>query len=283
MKTYLTLTAFVLAGFMTTISSCKKDVPHNDDIQQGDITIEIFALRPASDRPSILIKYNNVIDDPISGVITVQSLGGETEDIPFEIPAGYQKLESWGEDNFLNVFSYYTGFVDYAAVEITKVSCPNKTYGFKVLKASDSWTYYHPTDPITSVNFISNNDHISYSDYAFNASYSAYDSSRRHYSFNFFQWRVFLVSDSTADYPLREGLVLDIPWLQYFWNNHNYGSQGDYEDSASNGSTLKLTVTKVTDKYFDATLDGKIWSSLQPDTLMISEGVIKDALLPVKD
>ena len=62
--------------------------------------------------------------------------------------------------------------VDY--VDITSVTCSNKTYGFKVLKPSDDWDYYHPPDPFTTVSFISNGDTILYSAYTFTTQASIY-------------------------------------------------------------------------------------------------------------
>jgi hypothetical protein len=65
-------------------------------------------------------------------------------------------------------------------------------------------------------------------------------------------------------------------------NSIYFGSQPDNVVSASFGSTLQLTITNVTGTHFDATFSGKLWSSRQADTLFISEGEIKNALLPKK-
>jgi hypothetical protein len=40
------------------------------------------------------------------------------------------------------------------------------------------------------------------------------------------------------------------------------------------------TKEKVSATHFDAAFSGKVWSSRQPDTLFISKGELKNALLP---
>ena len=284
--------------FVAIFFSCKKDsgITANNQIQQGDSVIEIFALYVTSPTAALLIKYNDVIDAPISGTLTFYVNGGQPHDIPFRIPAGNKKLESWGGDNYLNLW-YYNSYYDSTSggtppptidgnwtidsLKITAVNCSNKTYGFKVIKASDNWIYYHPTDPITSISFVSNGDSVKYSDYAFAASTTVYNRAGSLYDFYFLNVDVEMFSNAST-YPFQNGLTMNIPFLRYYWNSRNYGSQLDAADTASNGSTLKLTVTNTTDKYYDATFSGKIWSTLSPDTLFISDGKIENALLPIK-
>ncbi len=86
---------------------------------------------------------------------------------------------------------------------------------------------------------------------------------------------------AVGNYPLQQGMTMDIPVLVYFWNGRNYGVQPDGPQAQTNGSTLQLTITKLSGSHFDATFSGKVWSSRQADTLFITKGEIKNALLPV--
>ncbi len=298
MKTTLTTLRFFAATLSIAFlfSNCKKEAARaGDKIQQGDTTIEINAIFPqdGSSLHFLQVRINDVIDAPINVTVTFHLKNGEQKTIPVTFPAGYKNLISWGGDNYINTLDYdghtdstgngstpiVDGSWDVSSVEITAVSCPDKEYGFKVLAGSDDWTFYHPKAPLTSVRFIVNKDTVSYADYDFNTNACLYRANLQAYGFTFFFYQVNLYSD-TASYPLHTGMTIDIPAMVYYWNSRNYGSQPDDVDSASNGSTLQLTITNVTDTHFDATFSGKLWSSRQTDTLFISEGEIKNALLP---
>jgi len=301
MKTNFSLILLMVSCFLFAdiSSSCTKNADSggtDHTIQQGDSTIEILAIYTTTISSNLLIKFNNVIDASINGTVTFHLKNGQTHDVPFSIPAGYKNLESWGSNKYLNVWSYINYYdstsggmpsagidgsweVDF--VEITAVKCTDKTFGFNLIKPSDDWTYYHPTDPVTSVSFVSNLDTVSFSNYTFNTSASGFYVASSTYAFYF--RGIFLQMFSTAStYPLKAGQVLNIPFVSYYWNSRNYGSQLNPSDTAFNGSTVKLKITKVTDKYFDASFSGKIWSTREPDTLLISNGKIENALLPIR-
>jgi hypothetical protein len=89
-----------------------------------------------------------------------------------------------------------------------------------------------------------------------------------------------MIFSGIETYPLNEGMIINIPLMVYKHNSRPYGSQPDGPQASSNGSTIKLTITKITRTHFDATFSGKLWSSLQADTLHISNGKIKNAVLP---
>jgi len=285
---------FAAAIFIAMLfSNCGKDaVATRNGIQQGAATIEINAVKIGN---SLQVRYNNVIGASINVTVTFHLAGRQDKNILVQIPAGYQHLQSWGGDNYINTFDY-TGYVDSTgnnstsvidgswnvmSIEITAVNCPDKQYGFKVLTGADDWHFYHPKDPLTTASFIVNKDTVAYSDYDFNANASVYRTDPGVYTFVFFGYQLQMFS-ARVSYPLQSGMTIDIPAMVYHWNSRNYGSQPDDGDSASNGSTLRLTITKVTSTHFDATLSGKLWSSRQPDTLFISEGKIQNALLPGK-
>ena len=298
MKTIFTTLRFFAATLSIAIlfSNCNKEAARaGNQIQQGNTIIEINAIMPTGH--SLQLRYNNVINAPINVTVTFHLVNGQKKNFPVTIPAGYRKMVSWGGDNYINTLDYSgqtnsTGTVgstpiidgswDISSVEITAVSCPDKEYGFKVLTGADDWNFYKPTGPKTTLSFIVNKDTVSYSDYDFNTDGCLYRDNLQAYSFTFFTYRVSLFS-ATASYPLQAGMTMDIPAMVYKKENSIYfGSQPDDVDSASNGSTLKLTITNVTDTYFDATFSGKLWSSRQADTLFISEGEIKNSLLPGK-
>jgi len=295
MKTLRNTLPFFAATLLIAIlfSNCGKEAsPSAKRIQQGNTTIEINAIFPHF----LQVRTNNVIDVPINLTVTFHLKDGEDKSVPVTFPAGYKHLVSWGGDNYVNTFDYQghtdstgndstpivDGSWDVSSVEITAVSCPDKEYGFKVLTGADDWTFYKPTGPQTTVSFIVNKDTVSYADYDFNTDGCLYRSNLQAYAFTFFTYRVSFYS-APAIYPLRAGMTMDIPAMVYKKENSIYfGSQPDDADSASNGSTLQLTVTSVTDTHFDATFSGKLWSSRQADTLFISEGEIKNAVLPGK-
>jgi hypothetical protein len=299
MKNTLNTFQFFAATLLIAVlfSNCEKAASVSK-IQQGNTVIEINAIFPSAPESSLhflQVRINDVINAPINVMVTFHLTNGQQKNIPVTIPAGYKHLVSWGDDHYINTMDYsgYTDSTgngstpivdaswDVSSVEITAVSCPDKEYGFKVLTGEDEWTFYKPTGPETTVHFIVNKDTVSYTDHDFNTDACLYSTDRKTYSFIFFFYRVSLYS-STATYPLHAGMEIDIPAMAYKWNSRYYGSQPDNADSASNGSTLQLTVTNVTDTHFDAIFSGKLWSSRQPDTLVISGGEIKNALLPDK-
>lgn len=286
----------IILSVALLFSNCKKDPSSDKPIQQGNTTIEINAISPrATSSGSMLqIRYNNVINSPINLTITFHLEGGQQKRVPINIPSGYKNLVLWFDNGYINTWDYQgyydstgngsTSVIDnnwkVSSVEITSVNCPDKEYGFKVLTGSDQWTLYQPKDSLTSISFISNKDTISYSGYDFETSANnLYTTAISSYGFYFFKSSILLFSGNEK-YPLAEGLKMNIPLMLYRWNSRDYGSQPDGGQAASNGSTLQLTITKLTSTHFDATLSGKLWSSRQPDTLRISKGVIKNALLP---
>lgn len=89
-----------------------------------------------------------------------------------------------------------------------------------------------------------------------------------------------MLFSGSEQYPLHEGMAMNIPLMVYTYNSRNYGSFPDGTQAYLNGSTIVLTIIKVTDTHFDATFSGKLWSAMQADTLHISNGEIKNAVLP---
>ena len=290
----------IVAIFLSTVifSGCTKDHIKNI-IQEGPTTIEINAIYPLlSNSHSLQVRYNNVIDAPINATIAFHLGNGQEKHVSVTIPAGYKNLQEWGNGGFINSWDYTENNYDSTtnaspskpeinpewsveSVAIISVTCPDNQYGFKVLTGSDEWTYYHPIDSLTTVRFIVNKDTISYSDYDFkNANGVIYRPDATVYGLYLFDYRFQMISDSAEIYPLKNGMSIKMPFLLYYWNR-NWGSQLDQKEVDSNGSTLKLIITKMTDTHFDAVFSGKIWSSRQPDTLFITNGEIKHALLPV--
>jgi len=282
----------VTLSLVIFISSCNKQRDASTNaIQQGNITIEINAIYPNF----LQVRYNNVIDAPIQVGVTFFIQNGQKEVVPITIPAGYKKLQPWGgNEQYINVYNYSqsndsSGITPPAviqpgwvidSVKITSVSCPDKQYGFKVLTGADQWDFYHPTDPKTTVSFIANKDTFYYADFDFNNPFIYYYTQGKVYGFSFFNQWVYPQS-GVSNFPIQQGMTLDVPYMHYNLNGRQWGSQPDNRDSASNGSTLQLIVTNVTDTHFDATFSGKLWSSLQQDTLFISNGELKNVLIPV--
>ena len=137
---------FALATFF---SACKKD--HTDasnKIQQGNTTIEINAIYTGY---YLQVRYNNVINAPIHATVRVYQ-NGKTMDAPVNIPAGYQSLQNWMNDDYLNAWNYngyydststnglpvITGRVD--SVKIIAASSPDKEYGFKIVGGNIDWS-----------------------------------------------------------------------------------------------------------------------------------------------
>lgn len=302
MKNCLAVVVILASLFLVTyiFSSCTKDPDSMvNTIQQGDSVIEINAIYahiPDASPRFLQVRYNNIISAAINLTIAFHLRDGQQHNIPISIPAGYRNLQSWGTDDYLNVWEGNGGYdsisnprpptpeidagwdVDFITIE--SVTCSDKKYGFKVLTGTDDWNFYHPKDPKTLISFISNADTITYSDYDFRAGSTIYRENLSAYGLYFFSFQFFMGS-APASYPLQVAQTLDISHLVYYWNGRNFGSQPDGPEADSNGSTLKLNITNVTDKSYDATFSGKVWSSRQPDTLFISNGVIKNARLPV--
>lgn len=273
-----------------TISACQKDPDAaSNKIQQGNTTIEINGIFPEY---SLLIRYNNVINAPIHATVRVYQ-NGKTLDVPVNIPAGYKGLQPWKDDDYINSWTYngyydslgtnglpvITGSVD--SVKIIEVNCPDKEYGFKIVGGTIDWSnFYHPTDAKTTVSFISNTDTVLYSNYDFSSGAIFYNQASKMYRFGLFNMN-FQVNSAVENYPLQQGMTMDIPLFIYFWNGKNYGLPPEGPLAGTNGSTLQLTITKLSDTHFDATFSGKVWSSRVADTLFISKGEIKNALLPI--
>ncbi len=286
-KSSLFQTIVLIFSFAIFFSACKKDSVSTSKIQQGNTTIEMNVLY----HNYLEVRYNNVINAPIHATVTVYQ-NGTQKDVPVNIPAGYKSLQPWGEDNYINVWNYnpyydstgysplpvITGTVD--SVRITAVSCPDKEYGFKILVGTNDWTFYHPKDVKTTLSFISNNETISYSAYDFESGFLYYYKNTKNYFFGLFNNACYIVFPS-ANYPLTQGITFDVPVLVYHFNERIYGVQPDGPLATSNGSTLQLKITNISNTHFDATFSGKVWSSRQKDTLYISQGELKNALLPV--
>jgi len=108
MKKNFYLILLIASCFLFTVisSSCTKDSGaggNKHTIQKGDSTIEILAIYTTAISSNLLIKFNDVIDAPINGAVTFHLKNGQTHDVPFNIPAGYKNLESWGSNKYLNV------------------------------------------------------------------------------------------------------------------------------------------------------------------------------------
>lgn len=273
-------------------TSCEKDpVESGNPIQQGRTIIQINAVSP--DIVTLLqVRYNNVINAPIKATVTFHLRDGQQKDVQVTIPANNKDLMEWDENKFINTWNY-RGFYDstvigppppidrswdIAFVRIKAVSCPDKEYGFKAL-TSDDWTFYEPKDSITSISFISNKDTIAYSDYDFKTNLTQYNNRTSNYYFNLFRNKVMMFSENET-YPLNQGKTMKIPLMVYTHHSRNYGSSPDGPKAHLNGSTIVLTITKLTKTHFDATFSGKLWSAMQADTLHITEGKIKNAVLP---
>lgn len=283
----LIATTLALATFS---SACEKDTaPASNKIQQGNTTIEMNAIYTGYD---LQVRYNHVINASIHATVRVYQ-NGKAMDVPVNIPAGYKSLQNWTGDDYLNAWNYngyydststnglpvITGSVD--SVKIIGASCPDKEYGFKIIGGNIDWSsFYHPEDPETTVSFICNTDTVLYSNYDFSSGTVYYNQTSKRYRFGLFNMTYQMIS-ATENYPLQQGITMDIPVLVYFWNGRNYGVQPDGPQAQTNGSTLQLTITKLSGTHFDATFSGKVWSSRQADTLFISKGEIKNALLPV--
>ncbi len=272
--------------------SCEKGAdPGGNQIQQGNTMIQINAISPDIYN-RLQIRYNNVISSPINVTLALHLRDGQKKNMRVTVPANNKSYQQWGEDEFIVVWNYNefydsTGVAptpqidrnwDIASVEIIGVNCPDKEYGFQVLTTND-WFFYHPKELTTSVSFISNTDTVSYSDYDFIATLTQFNPGVSRYYFNFFSNKVLFFSDNQK-YPLKQGMVMNIPMMVYNYHFRNYGSWPDGPQATSNGSTIVLTITKITNTHFDATFSGKLWSSMQTDTLRISRGEIKNAILP---
>ena len=280
-------TMFALATFF---SACEKDPAASaNKIQQGNTTIEMNAIYTGY---YLQVRYNNVINAPIHATVRVYQ-NEKTMDVPVNIPAGYQSLQNWNDDDYLNAWDYngyydsistnglpvITGHVD--SVKIIAASCPDKEYGFKIIGGNIDWSsFYHPTDLKTTVSFISNSDTVLFSNYDFSSGTVFYNQTSKIYRFGLFNMSYQMFS-AIANYPLQQGMTMDVPLFIYFWNGRNYGLPPEGPLAGTNGSTLKLTITKLSANHFDATFSGKVWSSRLADTLFISKGEIKNVFLPV--
>jgi hypothetical protein len=282
----------IISAFSITFSACTKDpVTTSNTIQQGNTIIEINAIYTGY---YLQVRYNNVINAPIDATVRVYQ-NGKTMEVPVNISAAYKSLQEWNDNDFINTWDYNgyydsiqvnglplkTGTVD--SVKIIAVSCPDKEYGFKIVGGNIDWSaFYHPKDPKTTVTFISNTDTVLYSDYDFSSGTVFYNKTSKLYRFGLYNLTYQMYS-AAANYPLQAGMIMDIPIFIFYWNGRNYGLPTEGPLAGTNGSTLQLTITKVSDTHFDATFSGKVWASSVADTLLISKGEIKNALLPVID
>lgn len=308
--------------YVLTFSSCTKKPDatnnNNDSIQQGDTTIEVNLIPIGGkysqtgfpeDTIGYQLRLNAVVNAPINFTLAFYLTGNKEQDVQINLPAGYENLLNWQGDNYLNylnISAYSSNSNDSGAVqksfsnvydaswhidsvEIKGVSSSNKNYGFKVLDKTDWTSYYVPHDSITSIYFVANTDTISYSDYDFNLTSNTYSTSGT-YAFYFPNPSLVLMFSGSAKYPLQKGITLDIPLMVYakeisIGNGTSYiyyGSQPDGTQAYTNYSTVKINITNVTDKLFDANFSGNIYSSRQPDTLFITNGIIKNAPLPTQ-
>ena len=292
MKNHSKLIQIIVVVFALTtfFSACEKDPDAaSNKIQQGNTTIEMNAIYPGY---YLQVRYNNVIDAPIYATVRVYQ-EGKTLDVPVNIPAGYKNLQNWRDDDFINTWNYngyydstgtnglpvITGTVD--SVKIIAASSPDKEYGFRIVGGNIDWSnFYHPKDPKTTVRFICNTDNVLFSDYDFSSGIVYYNTTSGRYRFSLFN-NTSQMTSAVANYPLQQGMIMDIPLIIYFWNGRNYGLPPEGPLAGTYGSTVQLTVTRLSDTHFDATFSGKVWSSRGADTLFISQGEIKNALLPV--
>lgn len=118
-----------------------------------------------------------------------------------------------------------------------------------MLTGADRWDFYHPADPRTTVNFITNEDTFYFADFDFNNPFLYYYTQGKVYGFTFFDLAVYMLT-VVANFPIQQGMTMDVPYMNYFLNGCKWGSQPDTGDSAYNGSTLKLTITSVTGVHF---------------------------------
>lgn len=296
-----------LAGIVCCITfllnSCSKSVSNIDHIQQGNTVIQINAIYASiygdNNFRSLQIRYNDVIESPIFLKIRFELMDGNRLDLPVTLPAGYQHLEQWytSSSDYLNILNYVGGTIDTVtgtksplpslsnslnvkSLTIISATTPDPQYGFKVLGGNDDWTYYHPSSPRCTVKFLANNENIQYSGFDFEVLPGiSYGKDNKRYHFVMPDYKLQIISD-VSTYPVKEGMQIGIPFLRYYYNNRNYGYASGEKDEASNGSTLKLTVTKVNDQYFDATFSGKVWSAISPDTLFITDGTMENMPMP---
>jgi len=291
---FLKLTGIVCC-IIFLLNSCSKSVGNIDHIQQGDEIIEVNAIYNDG---FLQIRYNNVIASPIYLKLHFIMTDGNQLDFPVTIPAGYQRLQKWGNgDEYMNVLDYIGGTITTQTGVITSLpqlsgtlivqsltiisaTTPDKQYGFKPLGGNDDWTYYHPSSPRCTVKFLANNENIQYSNFDFEVlSEVSSENDNEIYQFAMRDYMLQIISD-LSPYPVKEGIQIGMPFLRYYYNNRNYGYAFGEKDEASNGSTLKLTVTKVSDQYFDATFSGKVWSAINPDTLFITDGTMENMPIP---
>lgn len=290
-KDFLRRVMQVLPAVVLLCAGCGKDESPANRIQEGATTIEINAIYPGH----LQVRYGAVIEAPIDLTIVFHLVDGGDRQARFRIPAGYKSLQGWTGDGYLNIWDYLGGSDslagsqgsidpgwDIGSVDIVSVSCPDSQYGFKVLTGADQWSsFYHPTDSVTTVRFVVNKDTVKYSDYDFNlADAIVFRQSTSFYNMIPFHYSVQLFC-GPASYPLQQGMTMEVPFFLYLQGNRQWGSALDGAGSDTNGSTLTLTVTKLTDTHFNAVFSGKIWSGRQPDTLFISDGTFTNAPLPV--
>lgn len=302
--TFSRVLMLLMIAFSTSclLSACSKsDLDSGDHIQQGSTVIQVNAIYPQSPAyaglHTLQIRYNNVIDAPIYLKLRFNLTDGGHLDLPVTLPAGYQNLQRWSEDTYLNILDYVGGAtdtltgilsplpplsstLDIKSLVIISATTPDKKYGFQVLGGNDDWSFYHPTELHSSIGFTVNNEDIAYSDYDFSATHATFfRNNNSRYTFGINNIDITMISDVAA-FPLQEGVQMGIPYFRYYFHNRNYGYALGPEVESSNGSTVQLKVTKLTATHFAATFSGKVWSAISPDTLFITNGVMENMPLP---
>lgn len=137
---------------------------------------------------------------------------------------------------------------------------------------------------LTKTSFYSGTQYFEYNDTSkYNAVYFSLNSSV--YSISVGQSTnqsnlVRMISDS-SNKTLFVGQQIKMPYFAYYGPYSDHGtivSNGVIE--AKSGSTVYLTITRVSNVDFDATFSGKVWSSRDPDTLYIHDGSMLHVKLP---
>jgi hypothetical protein len=298
--------AMILAGLTITfmLPSCGKDdtLGSQSGIQTGDTTVGIYVgYNPVTMNSALYelrFKYNHQVATDISAVVRFYIHNKSQKDIAFTIPAGNQNPKSEINGQYLNNWVYPGGSTDTAtglqiptlinaswqidSVKIIGVHTADKHYGFNVLGKNDSWSaYYKVQNPKTTIAFSYNNKPLHFESFDFEAGGATYSNQFQNYSLSYFNSQIQIITDKAA-YPLQSGMEIDIPFMLFF-DQKTYGGESDHPDGSNDTySTIKLKISNVTDSHFDASFEGKLFSSRQPDTLYITEGLIKNAVLPAK-
>jgi|GEM_PF-1686961 len=307
MRKDLLQTVTVLAGLvlMFTLPSCGKDdnMGGLSGIQKGDTTVSIYAGVYKFDLNynlfELRIKYNHVISTEITAVVRFYIHAKGQKDLTFTIPAGNQNPKAEINGQYLNNWIYSSTEPDTWAetngaslidaswevdsVKLIGVHTADKHYGFKVLGKDDTWpAYFDVKNPKTTLQFAYNNKQLRFESYDFEAGWASYSTQQQNYILHYFDNQIQIITSGTS-YPLEAGMVIKIPFMLFF-DQKTYGGSTDKPDGSNDTySTLKLTITKVQNNHYDGQFEGKLFSSRQTDTLFITDGIIKNALMPEKE